>query len=110
MFVNLIKKYGVIPKTFMPETENSNNSDPMNALFVTKLREYAKVLRDMNEQGASDYGAKREKRRINGRILQVAMHQPWRSSRDISTGSGGIRTAFSIEGETLPPLSSTMNM
>ena len=53
MFTNLIKKYGVIPKTFMPETENSNNSDPMNALFVTKLREYAKVLRDMNEHGAS---------------------------------------------------------
>jgi len=53
MFVNLIKKYGVIPKTFMPETENSNNSDPMNALLVTKLREYAKVIRDMNEHGAS---------------------------------------------------------
>ncbi|MGA3406490.1 MAG: C1 family peptidase [Candidatus Bathyarchaeia archaeon] len=53
MFVNLIKKYGVIPKTFMPETENSNNSDPMNALFVTKLREYAKVLREMNEHGSS---------------------------------------------------------
>ena len=42
MFVNLIKKYGVIPKTFMPETENSNNSDPMNALLVTKLREYGR--------------------------------------------------------------------
>jgi bleomycin hydrolase len=53
MFVNLIKKYGVIPKPFMPETENSNNSDPMNALLASKLREYAKVLRDMNEHGAS---------------------------------------------------------
>ena len=53
MFSNLIKKYGVVPKTFMPETENSNNSDPMNALFVTKLREYAKILREMNEAGAS---------------------------------------------------------
>ncbi len=54
MFVNLIKKYGVIPKTFMPETANSNNSDPMNALLASKLREYAKVLRDMNESGASE--------------------------------------------------------
>ena len=52
MFVNLIKKYGVIPKTFMPETANSNNSDPMNALLDSKLREYAKALRDMNEGGA----------------------------------------------------------
>jgi bleomycin hydrolase len=61
MFVNLIKKYGVIPKTFMPETENSNNSDPMNALLVTKLREYAKGLRDMNEQGASATQLREEK-------------------------------------------------
>jgi bleomycin hydrolase len=53
MFVNLIKKYGVMPKTFMPETACSNNSDPMNALLATKLREYAKVLRQMNEHGAS---------------------------------------------------------
>jgi bleomycin hydrolase len=53
MFVNLIEKYGVIPKTFMPETANSNDSDPMNALFASKLREYAKVLRDINAKGAS---------------------------------------------------------
>jgi hypothetical protein len=53
MFVNVIKKYGVIPKTFMPETANSNNSDPMNTLFASKLREYAKVLRDTNGKGAS---------------------------------------------------------
>jgi len=53
MFVNLIRKYGVMPKAFMPETANSSNSDPMNALLASKLREYAKVLRDMNEGGAS---------------------------------------------------------
>ncbi len=53
MFVNLIEKYGVIPKTFMPETANSNDSDPMNTLFASKLREYAKVLRDINQKGAS---------------------------------------------------------
>ena len=53
MFVNLIEKYGVMPKTFMPETANSSDSDGMNALLASKLREYAKVLRDMNEKGAS---------------------------------------------------------
>jgi bleomycin hydrolase len=46
MFVNLVKKYGVVPKSFMPETESSNNSEPMNALLETKLREYAKLIRD----------------------------------------------------------------
>jgi bleomycin hydrolase len=54
MFVNVIKKYGVMPKTFMPETANSSNSDPMNALLASKLREYSKMLRDMSERGASE--------------------------------------------------------
>ena len=52
MFVNLVKKYGVLPKTFMPETACSNNSDPMNTLLASKLREYAKALRHLAEKGA----------------------------------------------------------
>jgi len=64
MFVNLIKKYGVMPKTFMPETANSNNSDPMNTLLASKLREYAKVIRDMN--GSSEV----ELRKKKGELLQ----------------------------------------
>ena len=47
MFVNLIEKYGVLPKTYMPETADSNNSDAMNTLLTSKLREYAKDLRGM---------------------------------------------------------------
>jgi bleomycin hydrolase len=50
MFVNLVDKYGVAPKTSMPETESSNDSDPMNTLLVAKLREYAKTLRDMSAE------------------------------------------------------------
>ena len=61
MFANLVRKYGVIPKTFMPETANSDNSEPMNALLRTKLREYAKVLRQMNEQGASTTALREKK-------------------------------------------------
>ena len=64
MFVNLIKKYGVVPKTFMPETANSSNSEPMNALLLTKLREYAKLLREMNEQGASTTELREKKREL----------------------------------------------
>jgi len=48
MFVNLVKKYGVLPKTYMPETYNSSNSEAMNTLLTSKLREYAKDLREMN--------------------------------------------------------------
>jgi bleomycin hydrolase len=47
MFVNLIEKYGVLPKTYMPETADSSNSEAMNTLLTSKLREYAKGLREM---------------------------------------------------------------
>jgi len=53
MFVNLVEKYGVVPKSFMPETYSSNNSDSMNTVLDTKVREYAKFLRDMYAQGSS---------------------------------------------------------
>ena len=53
MFSNLVKKYGVVPKSVMPETESSSNSRSMNALLVARLREDAKTLREMSEAGAS---------------------------------------------------------
>jgi len=49
MFVNLINKYGVVPKTAMAESHPSSTSYPMNSLLVAKLREYAKVLRNMHK-------------------------------------------------------------
>jgi bleomycin hydrolase len=53
MLVNLVKKYGVVPKTAMPETKSSMASRSMNGRLIEKLREYAKELRDMDEGGAS---------------------------------------------------------
>ena len=45
MFVNLVKKYGVVPKDAMPETESSSASHLMNDRITNKLREYAARLR-----------------------------------------------------------------
>ncbi|MBR5324248.1 MAG: C1 family peptidase [Muribaculaceae bacterium] len=42
---NLIMKYGVVPKSVMPETYQSNNTDEMRNILKLKLREYALVLR-----------------------------------------------------------------
>jgi len=53
MFVNLVSKYGVVPKSVMPETNSSSSSRTMNHVLVAKLREDASVLRGMHEQGAS---------------------------------------------------------
>ena len=51
MFVNLVNKYGVVPKSFMPENMNSNNSEQMNVLLEAKLREYARLIRDSHTNG-----------------------------------------------------------
>ena len=46
MWVNLINKYGVVPKSEMPETYQSGKSMRMNRMITRKLREFAKELRD----------------------------------------------------------------
>ena len=66
MFVNLVEKYGVVPKSFMPETTSSSSSNPMNTLLVAKLREYAKTLRDLHSQGCPI----EELRRSKGEMLE----------------------------------------
>jgi bleomycin hydrolase len=51
MYVNLVKKYGVVPKKVMPETISSSTSRIMNTSLIGKLRDYAKKLRDMHDAG-----------------------------------------------------------
>ena len=53
MFVNLIRKYGVVPKQVMPETESSSATGLMNDRITWKLREYASILRTKAAEGAS---------------------------------------------------------
>ena len=51
MFVNLVEKYGVMPKAAMEETFQSSNTRQMNALLNTKLRQTAARLRAAAGQG-----------------------------------------------------------
>jgi bleomycin hydrolase len=51
MFVNLVDKYGVIPKDAMPETHNSSNTGLMNQLVTVKLRKCAIELRNKSFGG-----------------------------------------------------------
>ena len=66
MFVNLVEKYGVVPKSVMPETNGSSDSQPMNVLLIAKLREYAQVLREMHERSASA----KEMRQAKGEMME----------------------------------------
>ena len=51
MFVNLIKKYGVVPKSEMPETYQSSASMRMNRMITRKLRGFAIDLRNASKDG-----------------------------------------------------------
>lgn len=64
MFVNVVRKHGVVPKAVMPETESSSNTPRMNVLLAHKLQEGAKVLRDLRAGGASHEEARRAKEEI----------------------------------------------
>jgi bleomycin hydrolase len=54
MFSNLVRKYGVVPKTAMPETESSSSTNNMAYQLTFMLRDYACRLRKRNEEGASE--------------------------------------------------------
>ncbi|MDD6432819.1 MAG: C1 family peptidase [Lactobacillaceae bacterium] len=54
MLCALIEKYGVMPKSAMPESFNSNNSRGIDSVLNNKLRHDAVILRKMvNEDNAS---------------------------------------------------------
>lgn len=53
MISALIMKYGVVPKSAMPESFSSSNTGEMNAVITAKLREFACTLRTMYAEGKS---------------------------------------------------------
>ena len=51
MLVNIVAKYGLVPKSAMPETEVSSGTAEMISAMTEKLRGYACVLRRMHSEG-----------------------------------------------------------
>ncbi len=51
---NLLMKYGVVPKSVMPETYQSNNTSQMATILKLKLRQYALALREMRPAEAAE--------------------------------------------------------
>tara|TARA_B100000674_G_scaffold490254_1_gene505745 strand:- start:160 stop:1506 length:1347 start_codon:yes stop_codon:yes gene_type:complete len=52
MFVNIVEKYGLVPKSVYNESHNSSNSRRMNWVLTYKLREYACIIREKSENGS----------------------------------------------------------
>ncbi|KAL1936715.1 hypothetical protein VTP01DRAFT_849 [Rhizomucor pusillus] len=79
MFLNLVQKYGVVPKSVYPETYASSNSRRLGWLLTVKLREYAVQIRDAIQQGASVSSVRLSKERMLTeiyRILVICLGQP----------------------------------
>ena len=79
MFANLVQKYGLVPKSAMPETHSSSNSRSMNRILRRKLREGGKDLRGLHVNGSSASEIRAEKSEILGeayRILSIHLGTP----------------------------------
>ncbi len=79
MFVNIVRKHGLVPKPFMPETQSSSSTGRMNSILRSKLRETAKTIREMGGRGASPAelrGAKEESLAVVFRILSIHLGAP----------------------------------
>ncbi|MBR2533828.1 MAG: C1 family peptidase [Erysipelotrichaceae bacterium] len=50
MMVALVKKYGLCPKTAMPETFQSSHTYPMNRIINTRLRKFAADIRKFDKK------------------------------------------------------------
>ncbi len=53
-FADIVKKYGVVPASAMPDTYQSKNTRMMSRLLARKLREDAMELRDLANNGAKN--------------------------------------------------------
>ncbi|MFT4554640.1 MAG: bleomycin hydrolase [Chlamydiales bacterium] len=71
LFANLVKKYGVVPKSAMPETFNSSQSDEMGDFLASKLREYASVIRSKSERGESKEDLELAKKEMLGSVYKI---------------------------------------
>ncbi|GAX08599.1 aminopeptidase C [Secundilactobacillus silagincola] len=54
MLCAIIEKYGIVPRSVMPETYNSSKSSELNSTLNKKLRKDAVTLRGLTAKGASD--------------------------------------------------------
>ena len=52
MFVNLVKKHGVVPKAAMPETQSSGATYKMNSNLYYQVRQGAMKIRDLYKSEA----------------------------------------------------------
>lgn len=71
LFVDLVEKYGLVPKDVMPETQNSENTALLQKIIRTKLREDGLVLRDFINQKIDRNSIEDKKLQMLGEVYKV---------------------------------------
>ncbi|CAG8551696.1 11992_t:CDS:2 [Ambispora leptoticha] len=79
MVVNLLTKYGVVPKAAFPESYNSSNTYRVDMILTSKLREFAHKIRDLHANGYNVDKLRHLKVRMMEdvyRILAICLGEP----------------------------------
>ena len=70
-FVNLVKKYGIVPKDSMPTTAVSDSTGELNAVLSHLVSKDAMILRDKSEKGITKEGLLKLKKNMLKEVYQV---------------------------------------
>ena len=77
MFVAIINKHGLVPKTVMPETQSSSSTGRMNSVLRNLLHQGAKSVREAHTRGADAARAeKADVLRVIYRVLCIHLGTP----------------------------------
>ncbi|CAO3643857.1 unnamed protein product [Mucor hiemalis] len=79
MLINIVEKYGIVPKSAFPETYSSSNSRRLNWLVTVKLREFATQIRKSVAGGVSAQAVRFLKEKMLEdiyRILVISLGEP----------------------------------
>ncbi len=76
MFVDLVEKYGVVPKSAMEETYQSSHTGPMNRLLNAKLRQCAAKLQKTVREGGDAEAQKTEMLQDIYKLLCMCFGEP----------------------------------
>jgi bleomycin hydrolase len=71
MMANLIKKYGLLPKSVMPDTSNRENTRYLNEILYYKLRQGAMTLRKLHKSGKSVEQLRKKKIELMDEVYRI---------------------------------------
>ncbi|WP_125591103.1 C1 family peptidase [Companilactobacillus jidongensis] len=74
MIMALVAKYGVVPKSVMPDTYSRTKSSELNTVLNTKLRKNAIALRDLVNAGKSEEDIERVKNEMLSEIYKILVY------------------------------------